>query len=208
MSGQRIRKLLELAGRSSTNENEALNALRLIGNQLDAVGLTWADLPTLMGVDPSKLQTRTIMRDDPILRARVEDLERLLRVSESSMAALQQELTKERQRASKTPKTVVKEVIREVTKEVPKIKYVDRPVETQVTSDTVSWTVFHRLARSILGNDWAKDPSRFGASQAMLKRWESTTQVPVLFLDKIARVRAFEVEKRSVEPKRRVDIRV
>lgn len=208
MSGQRIHKLLELAGRSSTNENEALNAIRLIGNQLGSQGLTWADLPTLMGVDPSKLQTRTVMRDDPILRARVEDLERLLRASESGIAALQQELTKERQRASKTPKTVVKEVIREVIKEIPRIKYVDRPVETQVTSDTVSWSVFQRLARNILGDDWTKDPSRFGASQAMLKRWESTTQVPVLFLDKIARTRTFEVEKKRVEPKRRLDIRV
>lgn len=201
MSGQRIRKLLEVAGRSTSNENEALNAIRMVGGQLKSLGLEWEDLPTLMGTDPTKIKVREVVREDPALRARVEDLERLLRASEASVTALQQELRRANERE---PEVVVREVIREV----PKVKYVDRPVETHVVNDVIQWGTFQRLARNILGGEWRDDPSRFGASPAMLKRWESTGQVPVGFLDKLARTHRIEVKRARIEPKKKVDIRV
>ena len=208
MANQRLLKLLELAGRSTSNENERLVALGKVAAQLEANGLGWADLPTLLGVDASRLRSPT-PRADPQLQARVDELERLLheaRLSHDLLARENRQL-----RDAKPPKPqvreVVKEVVREVVKEVPVevVKWRDRTRE--VRSDTVSWPIFAKLASNILGSGWRDQASRFGASAAMLKRWEGEGHVPTTFLDKLARARRFDVEKRPVERKR-VDKRI
>lgn len=209
MNGQRLIKLLELAGRPSTNENEALNALRMVAGQLEAAGYTWTDLPTILGVDVSRLTTQRTINDpqqarrigeltgllelanqriahleatprikvvekivvDPTLQARVDELERLIQAGDAAVNSLREEL-----------------------------RVTQRRVDNQPSNHTtgVSWEVFSRLAEKLLGHGWQEQHQRFGASKAMITRWSKADEVPVEYLEKLSRLRAVQVERRTL----------
>lgn len=70
--------LLEVAGRESTTDQEALNAIRLISRQLEKGGFAWQDLPDLLGGSPEDFESRRIadLKDSlEQAEARIKELE-------------------------------------------------------------------------------------------------------------------------------------
>ena len=186
MNPAKIMKLLELADRESTNPNEALNALRLVKSALEQVGLSWSDLPDVLADQPRPAKTKP----DPKDKARIVELEKLVDANGRRLATLEQEL-----KAALTREPVV----------VERIKYVDRASKPK---EGIPYGIFIKMAERLLGKDWEKVSDRIGASAAMVKRWKREDDVPLIFLEKLSRARTFEVEKKRVEPKKRLDIRV
>lgn len=179
MKPQRIIKLLEIADRASTNEHEALNALRLVKSALEQAGLSWSELPDALAEEPMPFRTKIVrevkveVHSDPLDRQRIIELE-------DRLAELGRE----------SSKPCIVESVR---------------VEHKAG---IPWWTFAKIAERLIGGDWQNSPDRFGASAAMIKRWQKDETVPVMFLEKISRVHKVEVQRGRVEPKKRLDIRV
>ena len=213
MNGQRLIKLLELAGRPSTNENEALNALRMVSGQLEAAGYSWSDLPTILGVDTSRLATPRTVKD-PQQTRRISELERLLDLANQRIAHLESTV-----RIKVVEKTVVDPALQARVDELERLIHAGDAAVNSLREEllvtqrrtnnqapdrhpSVSWEVFSRLAEKLLGHEWQEQHQRFGASKPMIVRWSKTDEVPIEFLEKLSRSRPVQVERRSLPSRR------
>jgi hypothetical protein len=190
---QRIIKLLEMASHPRSGDNEALNALRLVRNELDKADLTFDDLPTLLGVDASLLsQPRSSVEEDR-LKSVNEALTGQVADQAHEITILLEKLRAAQARANTRP---IIQKVEEVTR---------------VAKDHITWQVFEAAAKRLFHGDWqAKVTGHLRISVNQLAKWQRTNMVPEDQLLALLKIKDFVVEERRLgQPGKRIlDIKV
>ncbi len=193
MKPQRIIKLLEMASHPRSGDNEALNALRMVRNELDKAGLTFDDLPTLLGVDVSRLSQPRSSVEEARLKSVNEALTGQVADQAHEITILLEKLRVAHARAN--PRPIIQ-----------KVEHV-----TQVAKDHITWQVFEATASRIIHGDWrSRVTVHLGISVNQLTKWQRTKMVPEDQFLEMLKIKDFVVEERRLgQPGKRIlDIKV